>query len=190
MDNYATPRPVNEGDDYQIPRYVNVGRSVETELRYVAFQEEREREMGITTSLTEAEQKGEGEKEKTTGTMSRRGKACRTMIIVTVALAITLISVSALILGVVTINKPRRNTDVMTGSISGNSSHSYHSILMENMQLLPAVACFSNSTMCNTGGESTNDNCSILGTQQTTTEFFFTTYNTTACKNNAMNTNL
>ena len=144
MEDYDVPRPLNGDRSYQLPRYINVGRSVESELRYVAFQEEREREAGSMTSTAETEQSvaiERGERHQHKGT---RGNGCRTISLVMVGVVVSLVSISALILSIINVTTPRRSTALLP---------------------LPVEACFRNSTMCNTSG-GTENACSISGMQE------------------------
>lgn len=159
MEDYAIPRPANpyhEEDENSIPKYVNVGRSVESELRYIAFQEEREREMH--TSETTGEFADSEQKSKTSTRGCLTGEKGRCTILVSVEIVTLLISLTALILGAVCITK-LGSANGTTGVFSGNSSNMQDVVhSMGTEQSLPTLACFSNSTVCDAMNDS---ECSV-----------------------------
>lgn len=150
MEDYAIPRPANpyqDDDENSIPKYVNVGRSVESELRYIAFREERERETSLSASQGESDRVIAPKKYRRTIRRCLTGEKGRCTILVVIELVTLLVSLSALALGAICISKLSYMTR-MAGMASDGSA--VQSLLME--------ACLSNTTVCDAMN---NSDCSV-----------------------------
>ena len=169
METYAVPRPINYRNGYEdrdeVPRYLNVGRSVETELQYVAMQEEeekRERDAGSSMAAADGNTHGavgQGKKSGNVKTSSRR-RTGWLWVIVSVQGVTFLLAFIALVLGAMSVGKLRDGGgDVGCGGVGGSSP------LQEGPEACrvvtasqPVPVCFTNTTLCN----SSTGECSVF----------------------------
>ena len=132
METYAVPRPINYRNGYEnrdeVPRYLNVGRSVETELQYVAMQEEeekRERDAGSSMAAADGNTHravGQGKKSGNVKTSSRR-RTGWLWVIVSVQGVTFLLAFSALVLGAMSVGKLRGTTPIICLIVNVNPSY-------------------------------------------------------------------
>lgn len=144
MDLYDVPRPVNQCDGK--PKYMNVSRSAEEELEYIAFSERREREQGKRdTSHSVVQEPSQREEEA-----KRKGKSKGTCCLVLLELLTLIVALVALVLGTLSF--------VGLGNVSRTTSGTNTPVLIS---ALLATPCFSNSTMCSNSGGSDSEECVV-----------------------------
>ena len=143
MDLYDVPRPANSQ-----PKYLNVGRSTEEELEYIAFSErqedteEGEESSGRSTVQEEPQRKEEVKKRR--GTSKRA--CCLILLLEFVALVVAL---AALVMGILSF--------VGLGNTSSRSGMGAQVLIVES-----ATPCFSNSTTCsNNSATSGGEECAV-----------------------------